>query len=88
MGDAAGQTRFILKKVERAIADLGGRLEDVVRTRIYVADMAHCESVARVHGEVFSHILPANTLVRAELAGEEYLVEIEAEAVIGSGDAL
>lgn len=87
-GDAAGQTRFILEKVERAIADLGGRLEDVVRTRIYITDMAHCEAVARVHGAVFSHIRPANTLVRAELAGEEYLVEIEAEAVIGAGDAL
>lgn len=84
----ADQTRFILNKIEESIQKLGGRLQDVVRTRIYISDMKYCETVARVHGERFGEIRPANTLVKAELAGEEYLVEIEAEAIIGSGDAL
>ena len=86
--DPADQTRFILNKIERSIQQLGGRLQDVVRTRIYISDMKYCEAVARVHGERFSDIRPANTLVKAELAGEEYLVEIEAEAIIGAGNAL
>ena len=86
--DPAAQTRFIIDKIESAIQQLGGQLKDVVRTRIYVSDVAHWEPVARVHGERFGEIRPANTLVEARLVGEEYLVEIEAEAVIGAGDAL
>jgi enamine deaminase RidA (YjgF/YER057c/UK114 family) len=87
-GDAAAQARFILDKIERAIETLGGRLPDVVRTRVYVRRLEDWESVARVHGERFGAIRPANTLVQAGLVGEPYLVEIEAEAVIGAGDAL
>jgi enamine deaminase RidA (YjgF/YER057c/UK114 family) len=87
-GDASAQTRFILDKIERALRDLGGRLADVVRTRIYVRRLEDWESVARVHGERFGAIRPANTLVQAGLVGDPYLVEIEAEAVIGAGDAL
>jgi enamine deaminase RidA (YjgF/YER057c/UK114 family) len=87
-GDAAGQARFILDKIERAIAALGGGLRDVVRTRVYVRRQEDWEAVARVHGERFGAIRPANTLVQAGLVGEPYLVEIEAEAVIGAGDAL
>ncbi len=86
--DAAAQTRFALDKIERAIARLGGTLRDVVRTRIYVRNMADWEAVARVHGERFAAIRPANTLVQAQLVGEHYLVEIEAEAVLGGGDAV
>ncbi len=87
-GDPAAQARMILDKIEAAIHALGGTLRDVVRTRVYVSDLAHWEPVARVHGERFGAIRPANTLVEARLVGEEYLVEIEAEAVIGAGDAL
>ncbi len=87
-GDAAAQTRFILDKIARAIEALGGRLRDVVRTRVYVRRLEDWEAVARVHGERFGAIRPANTLVQAGLVGEPYLVEIEAEAVIGAGDAL
>ena len=87
-GDAAAQAGFILDKIERAIRSLGGRLADVVRTRVYVRRLEDWEAVARVHGERFRAIRPANTLVQAGLVGDPYLVEIEAEAVIGAGDAL
>jgi enamine deaminase RidA (YjgF/YER057c/UK114 family) len=83
--DPAAQARFILDKIEFSIKALGGRLEDVVRTRVYVSDIAHWEPVARVHGERFGRIRPANTLVEARLVGSEYLVEMEAEAVLGAG---
>ncbi len=83
-GDAAGQARYALDKIEKAIDALGGTLGDVVRTRIFVASVDDWKAIASVHGERFGKIRPANTLVRADLIGEEYLVEIEAEAVIGS----
>ena len=84
-GDAAGQARVALDRVEAALTRLGASLRDVVRTRVYVRHIADWEAVARVHGERFGEIRPANTLVEARLVGDEYLVEIEAEAVIGSG---
>ena len=87
-GDAAAQARFILDRIERAVRSLGGRFEDVVRTRIYLRRLEDCEAVSRVHGERFGAIRPANTLVQAGLVGDAYLVEIEAEALIGAGDAL
>jgi enamine deaminase RidA (YjgF/YER057c/UK114 family) len=87
-GDPTAQARHIIDKIEAAIAQLGGSLRDVVRTRVYVRHIADWEPVARVHGERFGSIRPANTLVQAALVGDEYLVEIEAEAVIGAGDAL
>ena len=88
VGDPAAQTRFILDKIETAICQLGGAMHDVVRTCIYLRHVADWEPVALVHGEHFGAIHPANTMVQAQLIGDEYLVEIEAEAVIGSGDAL
>lgn len=87
-GDPAAQTHFILDKIEIALRQLGGTLRDVVRTRVYIKNMADWEAVARAHGERFRNIRPANTLVEARLVGDEYLVEIEVEAVIGAGDAL
>ncbi len=82
LGDAREQTRFVLGKIRAAIESLGGALEDVVRTCIQVRPGADWESVARVHGEVFGAVRPACTLTFAELVGDEYLVEIEAEAVV------
>jgi enamine deaminase RidA (YjgF/YER057c/UK114 family) len=80
--DPAAQMEFVIDKIERAINELGGKLSDVVRTRIYVSDLAHWEPVARVHGRRFDGISPANSLVKAQLVGAGYLVEVEAEAVI------
>lgn len=81
--DPAAQASYILDKIERALHQLGGQLADVVRTRIYLRNIDDWEAVARVHGERFATILPVNTLVQANLIGEKYLVEIEAEAVVG-----
>lgn len=86
--DPAAQAHFILDKIEAAILELGGTLRDVVRTRIYICHADDWEPVARAHGERFAGINPANTLVEAKLVGAEYLVEIEAEAIVGAGDAL
>lgn len=83
-GDAAAQARYALGKVRAAIESLGGSLTDVVRTRIYVKPGADWEAVARVHGEAFRDAPPACTLVFAHLIGEEYLVEVEAEAVVSA----
>lgn len=87
-GDPAAQAHYAIAKIEAAICQLGGRLEDVVRTRVYVSDVAHWEAVARVHGERFGSIRPANTLIEARLVGPEYLVEIEAEAIVGAGEGI
>jgi enamine deaminase RidA (YjgF/YER057c/UK114 family) len=87
-GDPGAQASFILDKIEAALQSLGARLEDVVRTRVYVSRIDDWEPVARVHGARFSAIRPANTLVEARLVGPEYLVEIEADAIVGAGDAL
>lgn len=81
-GDAYAQAVFCLDKIQGAVESLGGSIEDVVRTRIYVGDPAVWEAVSRAHGERFRTLQPANTLVHAELVGEGYLVEIEAEAVV------
>jgi enamine deaminase RidA (YjgF/YER057c/UK114 family) len=81
-GDSGVQTRFILQKIEASLQQLGAGLTDVVRTRAYVRYMTDWEPVARAHGEIFGAIRPANTLVQAGLVGDEYLVEIEAEAFV------
>ena len=83
--DAAAQTRYAIQKIERAIVALGGTLRDVVRTRVFVSNIAEWEQAARVHGEFFGDIRPTNTLVEAKLVGAQYLVEVEAEAIVASG---
>jgi aryl-alcohol dehydrogenase-like predicted oxidoreductase/enamine deaminase RidA (YjgF/YER057c/UK114 family) len=79
--DPAAQLHFVIDKIEGALRSLGARLEDVVRTRVFVRHLADWEAVARAHGERFHEIQPANTLVQAALVGDGYLVEMEAEAV-------
>ncbi len=85
VGDSGAQTDFIIRKIERALNEAGASLNDVVRTRIYLAPDADWEAVARVHGKYFGQIRPANTLLYIHaLVGEDYLVEMEAEAIIAA----
>jgi enamine deaminase RidA (YjgF/YER057c/UK114 family) len=80
--DPAAQMHFIIDKVEGAIRSLGGSLEDVVRTRIFVQRASDWEAISRAHGQRFAGIQPANTLVQATLIGDGYFVEMETDALL------
>ncbi len=82
IGDPGAQATRILSIIRTAIEALGGRIDDVVRTRIYVTDISHWEAVGRAHGAVFADIRPATSMVEvSRLIGPEFLVEIEVTAI-------
>jgi enamine deaminase RidA (YjgF/YER057c/UK114 family) len=78
------QARVCLGIIEQALAEAGASLDDVVRTRIFVTDAGFIDDVGRAHGEAFAKARPATTGIVATLLDPRWLVEIEAEAVIGT----
>jgi len=82
-GDAGEQTKFILSKIEKALASAGATLKDVVRTRMFVTNIADWEIIGRAHGLYFKDIKPAATMVEVKsLISLELLVEIEVTAIL------
>jgi enamine deaminase RidA (YjgF/YER057c/UK114 family) len=86
-GDAYAQAADILRKIGVALAEAGATMNDVVRSRIFVTDIARFDEVARAHGEVFGEIRPAATLVEVSaFVSPEMLVEIEVDAYVEGGE--
>lgn len=81
--DMYGQTTRCLEIIQKAIEDAGGRLEHVVRTRVYLKDISRWEEAGRAHGEFFKDIRPASTMIQiVQAIDPDWLVEIEADAIV------
>ena len=82
-GDISKQTDYIFNKIRNTLNDAGSKMSDVIRTRMYLTDINDWETVARVHGDIFSDIKPVSTLVEVSgLIDEELLIEIEVSALV------
>jgi enamine deaminase RidA (YjgF/YER057c/UK114 family) len=81
--DPYEQTRFILRKIEKALQQAGASLEDVVRTRMFVTDISRFDEYGKAHGEVFGSIKPCTSMLEVNaLVTPDYLIEIEVTAII------
>jgi len=82
-GDANAQTRRALEIAMDAVESLGGSVEDVVRTRMYVTDISQWDEIGRAHGEIFRDVRPATTMVEVRaLVDPRFLVEVEVSAIV------
>jgi enamine deaminase RidA (YjgF/YER057c/UK114 family) len=82
-GDMYGQAKYCIDVISKAIEELGGSVEDVVRTRVFITDISLWEEAGRAHGEVFGEILPASAFVGVnELLHPDLMIEIEATAIV------
>jgi enamine deaminase RidA (YjgF/YER057c/UK114 family) len=82
-GDEYLQTKFILMKLENTLGQLGAKLENVVRTRIFCTNISNWEKIGKAHGEMFAQIKPVTSMVEvSKLIDDKYLVEIEATAIL------
>ncbi|HLO43262.1 MAG TPA: RidA family protein [Leadbetterella sp.] len=82
-GDEYLQTKFILMKLENTLGQLGAKLENVVRTRIFCTNIKNWEKIGKAHGEIFGEIKPVTSMIEiSKLIDDKYLIEIEATAVI------
>ena len=84
-GDAYGQALRCMEIVEKALKDAGATLQDVTRVRMYIADRKNSERISEAFREVFHDIRPAATMIVCKLLEDEWLVEFEADALVGSG---
>ena len=85
--DGYQQAMFILQKIEKSLKALGGSLNDVVRTRMFVTDIKRFEEFAKAHGEIFSSIKPCTSMIEIKsLVEPDYLIEIEATAILADAD--
>jgi enamine deaminase RidA (YjgF/YER057c/UK114 family) len=84
-GDVYEQTRYALKKIERALVELGASLGDVVRTRTFLVDIERFEDFGRAHREAFEDVDPVATCVEvSRLVSPEFVVEVEVDAIVGA----
>lgn len=83
--DAYEQTKFIIQKIEKVLEKAGASLKDVVRTRMFVTDISRWEEYGKAHGEFFTTIKPCTSMIEVKgLIAPEYLIEIEATAIVQS----
>ncbi|MBL7708073.1 MAG: RidA family protein [Chitinophagaceae bacterium] len=83
--DAYAQTKYIIEKIEAVLKRAGASLQDVVRTRMFVTDIARWEEYGKAHGEFFGQVKPCTSMIEVKgLIDPDYLIEIEATAIIAS----